>query len=355
MILLALFLLVLVALAWGVAFWVRFHAERLKLVQAPNHRSSHIQPTPNGGGSGVVLAGTLAGAGLALLNEWPLAWVISAVALLLAAVGLRDDIRHLPIAMRFAVQIGAIAILLAVVGDMPAIDLAMGLSLSGLLLYVLLLLMGVWWTNLFNFMDGIDAIAGSQALIMLLAAACLSVWGQPDIEVWVARNPGWIWMLCIAAATLGFLLLNWPPAKIFMGDVGSLYLGFMIFALALISVRSGGLSYPVWLVLGALFVVDATVTLITRMLRGERWYEAHRSHVYQRLSVRWSGHRPVTLLAIAINFLWLTPLAWACHVRPQWALEMVLVAYVPLVVGAVVLGAGRESKYPALSSPKAST
>ena len=127
----------------------------------------------------------------------------------------------------------------------------------------------------------------------------------------------------------------WPPAKIFMGDVGSTWLGFMLFALALLSVQACWLSYATWLVLAAVFVADATVTLLTRLLRGERWYEAHRNHVYQKLARRWGGHRPVTLLAVGINVLWLAPLAWACAAWPQWTFGWVLLAYAPLVVGAI--------------------
>lgn len=140
----------------------------------------------------------------------------------------------------------------------------------------------------------------------------------------------------------GFLLLNWPPAKIFMGDVGSTWLAFMIFALALLSVQAGWLSYATWLVLAAVFVTDATVTLLTRLLRGERWYEAHRNHAYQKFARRWGGHRPVSLRAVAVNMLWLAPLAGACTAWPQWAFGWALLAYAPLVVGAVALGAGRQ-------------
>jgi Fuc2NAc and GlcNAc transferase len=100
-----------------------------------------------------------------------------------------------------------------------------------------------------------------------LACAGLAAWGRPD----VVADPAWIWMLCIAAATVGFLLFNWPPAKIFMGDVGSTYLAFMIFALALFSVQAGWLSCAAWLVLAVVFATDATVTLLTCMARGERW------------------------------------------------------------------------------------
>ena len=179
-----------------------------------------------------------------------------------------------------------------------------------------------------------------QAVFMLLAGAVLAMWAVPE----AVHSPVWMWMLCAAAATVGFLLLNWPPAKIFMGDVGSTWLAFMVFSLALLSVQAGWLSYAVWLVLAAVFVTDASVTLLTRMLRGERWYEAHRSHAYQKLARRWGGHRPVTLCAVGVNVLWLAPLAGACAAWPQWVFGWVLLAYLPLVVGAVALDAGRSER-----------
>jgi Fuc2NAc and GlcNAc transferase len=232
--------------------------------------------------------------------------------------------------------------LLFALGDLPSISFRVGLEfeLGGWVLSGLLLLAGVWWINLFNFMDGIDGIAGAQAVFMLLGAAALAAWTNAD----VISSPVWMLMLCVAAATVGFLLLNWPPAKIFMGDVGSTWLAFMVFALALLSVQAGWLSYATWLVLAAVFVTDATVTLLTRLLRGERWYEAHRNHAYQKLARRWGGHRPVTLRAVAVNMLWLAPLAGACTAWPQWAFWWLLLAYAPLVIGAMVLGAGRSER-----------
>ena len=328
--------------AWGVAEWVRHRAETLRLVQIPNHRSSHVQPTPNGGGLGIVVAGSLAGVGVVLFFGWALGGFVLGLGALLAAVGLRDDIQHLPARARFGVQVAVCAGLLLVLGDFPRLTFSAGLEFQvvGWVLSGLLLLVGVWWINLFNFMDGIDGIAGAQAVFLLLGGAALSA----GVNAETMSSPVWMLMLCFAAATVGFLLLNWPPAKIFMGDVGSTWLGFMLFALALLSVQACWLSYATWLVLAAVFVADATVTLLTRLLRGERWYEAHRNHVYQKLARRWGGHRPVTLLAVGINVLWLAPLAWACAAWPQWTFGWVLLAYAPLVVGAMVLGAGGSER-----------
>lgn len=330
-----------VVLSWLVVNGVARLAERWRLVQSPNHRSSHAQPTPNGGGLGIVVASGVAGTWLALggLNEF---WIVLILSLPLAVIGLIDDIRHLPARIRFVVQIVVVAGLLTLLGRLPPLMLFPGMSLDGLLLSAMLLLVGVWWINLFNFMDGIDGLAGAQAIFMLVMSAGLAAWMQSE----VVSSPVWLLAACMAAATLGFLILNWPPARIFMGDVGSTWLAFMILAFALLSIQAGWLSYTPWIILAAVFVADATVTLITRMLRRERWYEAHRSHAYQRLSRRWYGernvgHRAVTLLVLIIDLLWLAPLAWASLVWPQWSVAWLALAYGPLVFGVILLGAGK--------------
>jgi Fuc2NAc and GlcNAc transferase len=327
--------------SWRLTIWLLHRAERLSLMQAPTLRCSHVQPTPSGGGLGIVIVSTAAGFWLAWgQSEALLAPLILAVPL--ALVGLLDDTRHLSARVRLSVQVSVCAGLLIVLGTVPEIVVG-NIVLGGLVLSGLLLLVGVWWINVFNFMDGIDGIAGAQAVFMLMAAAALTAWVNPD----AVASPLWGLMLCVVAATVGFLLINWPPAKIFMGDTGSTWLGFMIFALALLTIQAGWLSYAAWLVLGAVFVADATVTLLTRMARGERWYEAHCHHAYQRLARRWqgernAGHRSVTLLVATVNLLWLAPMAWACMQWPQWMPGLIALAYAPLVVGALALKAGRK-------------
>lgn len=327
-----------VLIAWYVASWVLRRAKTFRLVQIPNHRSSHERPTPNGGGLGFVIAGSLVGVGLVLYFDWTLGGYVLGLGATLAAVGLRDDINHLSARVRFCVQIAVCSGTLLALSDMPNPSIISDLKfdLSSWILIGILLLTGVWWINLFNFMDGIDGLAGAQAVFMLLGGSFIVVTGNPS----AITNPVWIWMLCIAAGTVGFLIVNWPPAHIFMGDVGSTWLGFMVFTLALFSVQIGWISYFCWLILAAVFVTDASSTLLTRMLSGERWYEAHRYHVYQKLARRWGSHKPVTLFASAINLLWLIPIAGACAAWPQFSFLWVLLAYAPLVIGTLMMGAG---------------
>jgi Fuc2NAc and GlcNAc transferase len=149
--------------------------------------------------------------------------------------------------------------------------------------------------------------------------------------------------LCSAAAA-GFLLWNWPPAKIFMGDVGSGYLGYVLAILALAATIRDPVAVWVWLILGGAFFVDATVTLARRTIRGDRLYEAHRSHAYQWLARRWGSHLPVTVTLLALNLLWLFPAAWLAERYPALALWILIAAYLPLIVLALVAGAGRPEQ-----------
>ncbi len=315
-------------LAWVIAWGVQRAAFRLGLLSQPNARSSHLQPTPHGGGLGIVLAGTLTGGWLAISDGIPVLGETLGLALLLAMVGFRDDLHALPARLRFAVHGAVCTGLLGL----------LGLFAAPLEVIVLMLVLGIWWINLFNFMDGIDGLAAAQAVFMLGMGALLAVWGHSERMA----QPLWVMMPCLAAAGAGFLWINWPPAKIFMGDVGSTWIAFMIFAMALMSILAGWLELSTWLILGAGFVTDASVTLLVRIATGQRWTEAHRSHAYQRLARRWNSHRKVTVLMGAFNLLWLLPLAGAAQVLPQWGGIWVMLAYAPALTGVLIWGAGKS-------------
>ena len=318
--------------AFGVALLVRRHAGALGLVAVPNARSSHSRPTPSGGGLGIVLGGSIAMAPLLWLQPWPMLPLLAA-ALALGGIGLLDDRRPVPAGMRLGAQL--LLLLLAVVLLLPP-PLA-GLSLPARALMVaLLVLAGTYWVNLFNFMDGIDGLAAGEAVFLCLAAALLALTGTAD----VANRPEFWWLLGLASASLGFLVLNWPPARIFMGDAGSTYLGYVLALLALVTIGTGWLGPWQWLILAALFITDATVTLLRRLFRRERLFEAHRRHAYQVLARRWGSHRRVTLAALTVNLLWLLPLALLAGQERASGPLLALLAYLPLVLLALRLGAG---------------
>lgn len=323
-------------LGFAVTLLVLRHARRLGVIAAPNERSSHTVPTPSGGGVGIVAGGSLGGLLAAWFFPWP-ALVIVGLALAMAAMGFSDDRKPVSARLRLIVQVVLVGAMVATLEFEP-LAAAFGVPFP-IALAALLVLGAVYWINLFNFMDGIDGIAGTQAAFMLLGAIVLMLQAQagPDVVLlW--------WLAAIAAATLGFLLLNWPPAKIFMGDAGSTYLGFMLAYAAYASIAAGWLSLWQWLLLGALFIADATITLVRRLLRRERVFEAHRLHAYQHLSRRWGRHRPVTLLFLAVNVVLLLPLACAAGALPNHGPLIAALGYLPVVAGLLWAGAGAPEK-----------
>jgi len=323
---------------WMLTGLVRRLALSHGVMDIPNERSSHTTATPRGGGLAMVVVSSIAFAVLALTGAMS---VSLAVALLagggaVATIGFLDDRRPLPARLRLAVHIAAAVWAVAWLGGLPAIrvgDAVYSLGWSGAVLAVLGI---VWSLNLFNFMDGIDGIAGTEAAFVSGAAALL---GMSAAHVGISPAAA---LFCAAAC--GFLLWNWPPARIFMGDVGSGYLGFVIAVLAMAAMADDPAALWVWLILGGVFFVDATVTLVRRTLRGDRVYEAHRSHAYQWLARRWGQHLQVTLAVLTVNVLWLLPAAWLASRYPGRALWAVLAAYLPLIILVLAAGAGKAEQ-----------
>ena len=333
-------------LAWLGGMAVIRLAPKLGLIDRPNERSSHRDPTPRAGGLGFVVGGSLCG--LAVIRgdaalQGILAWGAG-----LALTGLVDDILSLPRWLRLLIQFVALMGLLFVAGYLPPQSL-----LPEWGMFALLVIAGLWWINLFNFMDGIDGIAGVESLSILLLSMLLLLWGQFPVMETVL----WWLMLILAGGVSGFLVLNWPPARVFMGDVGSTWLAYMLFAIAVLTIQREWLSVSVWVILGGLFIVDASVTLLVRIVKRERWYQAHRSHAYQKASQkieqavlsmgiasnpRSFAQRRVILSVLAVNVFWLGPLAFAAHAWPEGAGRFVLLAYFPLLIVALYYRAGRS-------------
>lgn len=308
--------------------WIfRRHAPRWGLVDVANARSSHSGSVPRGGGVAIVLA-VLATAAVEVSRdqvERPAGIAFLVAALAIAVVGLLDDRHSIPSWIRLAVQTAcSLAVILAVgaVND-TAGWLAVAMSLFWL----------VGNTNVYNFMDGTDGLAAMQGVFLSLALYLVA-------RIVGVQHPPEYLLIAACGACLGFLVWNWPPASIFMGDVGSGFLGFT-FAFVSLELIHGGVPAAAVLILFATFLADASVTLVRRMIRRERWYSAHRSHAYQRLARRWQNHRAVLFLFTFINFLWLLPLATLATIWPEYASWIAGLAIAPLAAAAVAIGAGR--------------
>jgi Fuc2NAc and GlcNAc transferase len=218
------------------------------------------------------------------------------------------------------------------VGGLPPL-VVFGVSIDvGVFSYIIAALYLVWMLNLYNFMDGIDGIASIEAITVCVGAVFLYYVSGFEQLIW---GP-----LLLAFAVSGFLYWNFPPARIFMGDAGSGFLGVTLAVLSLQAAAVSSSLFFIWLILLGVFIVDATVTLIRRVLRGDRVYEAHRSHAYQFASRRFGSHRSVSLAVGLINIFWLLPLAYLVAIDVLDGGVALMVAYAPLIFISLKLNAG---------------
>lgn len=289
--------------------------ERLALVDHPNHRSSHSQPTLRGGGAAMMLVMLLAWLVLSLAGpvetDGMLAVVVATAGL--ALVSLVDDRRSLPVLARLAAHGVAVALGLAAL-DGPVLQGLVPLWLDRLFAA----LAWIIFVNFFNFMDGIDGITGVEAgsigcgLALVLAGQGLAL---PS--------------LALAAGAAGFLCWNWAPARVFLGDAGSIPIGYALGWLLLATAASG--TWAPALILPFYYLADAGLTLLRRILRGEAFWRAHREHFYQRAVANGLGHAAAAR-AILVTNVALVALAWAAsRFSPWWPLAVAVLAVATLL------------------------
>ncbi len=311
--------------SWLMTGAVRRYAIASALMDIPNARSSHTAPTPRGGGVAIVTSFLLLMLWMASVGrlEYSLCFALLGSGLLVAVLGFIDDRRTLPARWRFSGHAAAAAWLLYWAGPLPPVPM-FGLALDlGPLTLALAALYTVWSINFFNFMDGIDGIASVEAICVALGGA---------LNWWLVQPAGdWPVAVLFAACVAGFLCWNFPPARIFMGDAGSGFLGLVVALLALWSARNAPHLVWSWVILSGVFLVDATTTLVRRVRRGERVAEAHRNHAYQYAARVHGSHRTITLTVLAINIAWLLPIACAVALRLLDGMAGVAVAIAPLV------------------------
>ena len=277
--------------AVGLVAAAQYWAQRRMLLDHPNDRSLHIRPTPRGGGIGIVVPICFAIGGVGLLvpeARAPSTW-LAGIGLLVAAVGLCDDVRGLPAVTRLVAHVFAAALVIAGIGTWRTFTWPGLWSVDlGWVAVPFTLVLVVGLTNAYNFMDGVDGIAGSQGLV---AGVGWAVVGNALQDPLVALAG-----TVIALASLGFLFFNWSPASVFMGDVGSAFLGFLLAALAVYVAPRAPATATAGMLFVWPFVFDTTFTFLRRAGRRENLLSAHRSHLYQRLVLTGVSHRMVALL-----------------------------------------------------------
>lgn len=305
----------------GIMVYARI-ARALGIVAVPNERTLHAKPTVRGAGIVIALVFSIhvlaryLGGELSCTAFVPLFAGGGAIAIL----GMIDDVVQLSTRMRLMAHLGGALLAVAVIGE------PFGLGWLGLAFVVLAL---VWMINLYNFMDGIDGMAASGGMFVGIAAG---------LFLWNAGSSFSLLPLVLGTASLGFLMFNWPPARLFMGDSGSGFYGYAFGVIALLTIHEGTLSLWTWIILLGYFVGDTTTTLAIRIATVRRFWGTHRSHAYQNLARIWSDHRRMTLLVIVVEVVWLLPIAAASVACATAGPALAAIALAPIVLFAFKYG-----------------
>ena len=313
----------------------RWGAQRVRLVAVPVSRSAHSTSVPVGGGVSIVALTLLVIVYCYFTDQIPAnEFAALMAAVVIAIVGIVDDIKQLDVRWRIPAQFLASAFVVYCLGDVPAIDFGIFIFSESILLNVLAVFALVWLLNLYNFMDGIDGIAATELIVVNLVSLIIVINSDSALTLIFAS---------FSAAAGGFLLWNWAPAKIFMGDVGSSFIGFTLGVMALLSLHHGSMTVWTWVLLLGVFIVDATLTLLVRYRSKQRWHEGHASHAYQNAARHYKSHAKVTITVVLINLFWLGPLAWLSMQYPKMGLLITAIGLLPLLLLAKLFGAGRAN------------
>jgi Fuc2NAc and GlcNAc transferase len=281
----------------GVGIAIRV-AQRAGMLDVPNERSSHSLPMPRMGGVPMIAAAALAFGGWVFLAAGEASFLKGLpytflFALAMFLLGFYDDLRSLSPLFRFLVQFVSALLLLVFLAPLLPDVFLWEWVLPKWAWVVPGAFWVVWMLNLYNFMDGIDGLAGGEAAVA--SSFFFLVFAYYGQSGWAVAN------LVVAAASMGFLVHNWPPAKIFMGDAGSAFLGAFYGMQSVVAALSTPVPFPVLVLPFANFILDTTFTLFRRLIRREKWYEAHRSHFYQRMTDLGMTHRKVTSIELLVG------------------------------------------------------
>jgi Fuc2NAc and GlcNAc transferase len=264
------------------------------LIDIPNARSSHNNPTPSGGG--LALASVIL---LANSNNFKLCPEFFIGGFLISVVGLMDDIKSLPVFPRLITQFLVVTL---IIFFLPAYNPVKGIPI--IIVKIILVFSGVWFINLYNFMDGIDGLAGGYANAASVGFLfCISKIPGLNVEEWNIE----IYKQLIYI-TIPFLIFNWSPAKIFLGDIGSTFLGFTFFSLGARGLIYGNHLMYAFIIIMSFFWIDATITLVRRFFLGQKVFTAHKEHAFQKAAAKY-GHWRVSCFIILVTLFWLNPMA----------------------------------------------
>jgi Fuc2NAc and GlcNAc transferase len=293
---------------------------------APNFRSLHLKPTPRGAGLAVAVASLLVltwlYAGHELTSAQFCVYVIGGC--VVTIMGMADDRMDISARYRMPFQFLTAGWICYWLRGLAPIDLGFAVIDLGYFGHVALFVGLIWFYNLYNFIDGIDGMAPSATIFICAAMGALLFFKQAPVLGLI--------LTLLGVSSAGFLVFNWPPARMFLGDTGSSFMGYILSAVFVESLSQNAASIWSWLIVGGFYFADTTLTTVVRLLKVPGWYRPHRSHAYQNLARVWNSHRKVVLLVVAINLLWVLPLLLLSLKYETWAMGLTILVYVPLAV-----------------------
>ena len=306
-------------------YFLKKSALRLKIVAIPNERSLHNKVTPRGGGVIIAIVFLVFLLVFYIAKQIMLAefLVLFGGGLIMAVTGFLDDILELKASIRFIIQFFAVGWGLYWIGGIPSTVFFERLPILYAIANAVAVVALVWFINSFNFIDGIDGLSTSSATFF-----SLSIGGY---FLWQGIEPYGSLLIVLAACSLAFLCFNWPPAKIFLGDAGSNFFGYLFGAMVLITVKNENLTIWTWLIILAYLITDTTTTTFLRLCLVKGWYHTHRSHAYQNLARVLDNHKFVTCLITGINVFYLLPLAYLSIQYQQYAWQAFAASVIPIL------------------------
>lgn len=323
--------------SYALTSWYRVIALRRSFLDIPNDRSSHSLPTPRGGGIAILIA-TLVGAlylGSALGQLWPLGW-LAVSALILGGISYWDDLCHIRPKWRFITQLIVVVVMICVLGGINHVHMINNVYSGNFLINAIALIAMIWLINLYNFMDGINGIAAGMAIAVCASILVLLKLSMSPIDLFILPA-------MLLASSIGFIVWNFPIAKIFMGDIGSCFIGFLFGVMILQIGHWNGIFYYLIPILLSPFIVDSSVTLIHRALRKQVLHQAHREHAYQHMATRFNSHTIITMAYLLITLCYLLPICIGILIGWIADWQGLVIAYVTLIPLALWCGAGKSA------------
>lgn len=318
-----------------ITYVMKSYANKKGMHALISDRSSHKTLTPHGGGVAIVISFISAVLVGYYFDYFDFDITLSIILCggVIALVGLYDDHKPTSALSRLIIQLICATTAIIVLGGLPKIHYGVFSLEFGHIGYIIGILFLVWMTNLYNFMDGIDGFASLEAMTTTGCMVIVLMVSTEFESIWHLNN-------LLVASVLGFFFWNFPKAKIFMGDVGSYFLGFVS---GVIMIKSWNFNIDIifsWVIMLAVFITDSTYTLINRVLRKKKFYLPHRSHAYQIASRKLKSHVKVSVLLVIINILWLFPLAFFVATKQLHPLTGLAFSYLPLTIMVWFIGAG---------------